>query len=75
MTPREHKRPTELLASFIVHSAGGAFICVRWPPEGREAFVIFSDKKEHAGPEYIVPLFGLSEETVRNELERNRVCE
>jgi hypothetical protein len=58
----------ELLASFIVDSGGGALICVRWPPDGGEALVIFSDKKVHAGPEYAVPLLGLCEETIHNEL-------
>lgn len=63
----------ELLASFIVDSAGGAIICGRWPLDGGEALVIFSDKKLRAGPEYALPLLDLSEETVRNELELNQV--
>ncbi len=47
-------------------------ICVRWPRDGGEALIIFSDKKVHAGPECAVPLLGLREETVRKELELNR---
>ena len=72
MTSREQLSAIELLASFIVDSGGGAIICVRWPSDGGEALVIFSDKKVHAGPECAVPLLGLCEETVRNELELNR---
>ena len=40
---REQLSAIELLASFIVDSGGGAFICVRWPPDGGETLVIFSD--------------------------------
>jgi hypothetical protein len=47
-------------------------ICVRWPPDDGEALVIFSDKKVHAGPECPVPLLGLCEETIRNQLELNQ---
>ena len=72
MNSRAQLSAIELLASFIVDSGGGAFICVRWPPDGGEALVIFSDKKVHAGPECAVPLLGLCEETVRNEIELNR---
>ena len=72
LTSRAQLSAIELLASFIVVSGGGAIICVRWPPDGGEALVIFSDKKVHAGPECAVPLLGLCEETVRNELELNR---
>jgi hypothetical protein len=42
---------SEMLASFIVDSGDGALICVRLPPDGGEALVIFSDKKVHAGHE------------------------
>ena len=72
MSSRAQLSAIELLASFIVDSGGGAIICVRWPSDGGEALVIFSDKKVHAGPECAVPLLGLCEETVRNELELNR---
>ncbi len=47
-------------------------ICVRWPRDGGEALIIFSDKQVHAGPECAVPLLDLREETVRKELELNR---
>ena len=73
MTSRAQLSAIELLASFIVDSGGGAIICVRWPLDGGEALVIFSDKKVHGGPECAVPLLGLCEETVRNELALNRV--
>ena len=73
MTSRAQLSAIELLASSIVDSGGGAIICVRWPPDSGEALVIFSDKKVHAGPECAVPLLGLCEETVRNELEWNHM--
>jgi hypothetical protein len=71
LTSRDQLSAIELLASFIVDSGGGAFICVRWPADGGEALVIFSDKKVHAGSECAVPLLGLCEETVHSELELN----
>ena len=73
MNSRAHLSAIELLASFIVDSGGGAIICVRWPRDGGEALVIFSDKKVHGGPECAVPLLGLCEEIVRNELALNHV--
>ena len=42
------------------------------PRDGGEALVIFSNKNVHAGPECAVPLLGLREETVRNEIALNR---
>jgi hypothetical protein len=47
---REQLSAIELLASFIVDSGGGAFICVRWPPDGREMLVSFSDKRYMPDP-------------------------
>jgi hypothetical protein len=73
MSSRAQLSTIELLASFIVDSGGGTLICVRWPADGGEALVVFSDKKVHAGPEYAVPLLGLCEETVHNELELDHV--
>jgi len=72
LTSREQLSAIELLVSCIVDSGGGAFICVRWPPDGDEA-LIFSGKKVHGGPECAVSLLGLCEETVRNELALNHV--
>jgi hypothetical protein len=69
MSSRPQVSAIELLASFIVDSGGGVLICVRWPPDNGEALVIFSDKRVHAGPECAVPLLGLCEETIRNQLE------
>jgi len=73
LASRNQLSAIELLASFIVDSGGGALICVRWPADGGKALVVFSDKKVHAGPEYAVPLLGLCEESVRNELELHHV--
>ena len=73
MSSRAQLNAIELLASFIVDSGGGTLICVRWPADGGEALVVFSDKKVHAEPECAVPLLGLCEETVHHELELNHV--
>jgi hypothetical protein len=73
LSSRAQLSAIELLASAL--SGGGALICARWPSDGGEALVIFSDKKVHAGPECVVPLLGLREGTVRNELGLNRPAE
>jgi hypothetical protein len=69
LTSRERLSAIELLASFIDRASARVDICVRWPPDNGEALVIFSDKRVHAGPECAVPLLGLCEETIRNQLE------